>query len=111
MEELAGHAVPQLLGSHDPLGVIEMTVVRRPWLLDFGKAALDWPPDFEPGAWETWRAEKAEVFGRFWPKVVELMGLLEARYGIYLLDANFGNIGFPEMGPGGYSSPGVGGSA
>jgi hypothetical protein len=38
--------VPQLLGHDDELRVIEMTIVKRPFVLDFAGAYLDQRPDF-----------------------------------------------------------------
>ncbi len=43
---VAGHSLPELLDIDDRLGVIEMTIVRPPFVLDFASAALDHPPEF-----------------------------------------------------------------
>lgn len=43
---LGKFAIPALLGSSDELMVIEMSIVRPPYLLDFGKVYLDeMPPE------------------------------------------------------------------
>src|SRR5438046_2253643 len=39
-----GFNVPQLIGSADDLRVIEMTIVKRPFVLDFAGAYLDARP-------------------------------------------------------------------
>src|SRR5262245_51025638 len=41
---VAGCRVPQLLRYDDDLWVIEMTIVKRPFALDFAGAFLDEPP-------------------------------------------------------------------
>src|SRR5688572_18085551 len=46
IESVQKHNVPQLLDYDDELLVIEMTIVARPFLLDFGGAYLDHPPDY-----------------------------------------------------------------
>ncbi len=43
---IRGCRVPQLLAYDDSLGLLEMTVVSRPFVLDFAGAYLDEPPDF-----------------------------------------------------------------
>jgi hypothetical protein len=44
--EIRGCNVPELVAYDDELWVIEMTVVTRPFVLDFAGAYLDQPPDF-----------------------------------------------------------------
>jgi len=83
--------VPQLLHFDDELQVLEMTVVTRPYVLDFAGAFLDQPPDFSEEVLAEWRAEKEEQFGPQWPEVVAILGVLES-YGIYLADVNPNNI-------------------
>jgi hypothetical protein len=43
---ICGATVPELLGYDDQLWIIEMTIVTRPFVLDFGGAYLDFPPDY-----------------------------------------------------------------
>lgn len=50
----------------DERQIIEMTVVSRPYLLDFAGAYLDRPPDYPPEVMDEWRSEKAEQFGGDW---------------------------------------------
>src|SRR5713101_3514145 len=47
-----GFNVPQLLGYHDDLRVLEMTIVKRPFVLDFAGAYLDVRPAFPQEVWE-----------------------------------------------------------
>jgi hypothetical protein len=44
--EILGLNVPQLIGADDALRVIEMSIVARPFVLDFAGAYLDAPPTF-----------------------------------------------------------------
>src|SRR4051812_4133660 len=60
--QLHGFNVPQLVSFDDPLRVIQMTVVRRPFLLDFAGAYLDTPPEFSDEIWAQWETEKREQF-------------------------------------------------
>jgi hypothetical protein len=46
-----GFNVPQLIGFDDELHVIEMTVVKRPFVLDFAAAYLDVRPEFPEDVW------------------------------------------------------------
>src|ERR1700687_4406126 len=64
-----GCHVPQLLGYDDALWIIEMSVVSRPFVLDFAGAFLDKAPDFSEEVLADWRAEKEEQFGTRWPEV------------------------------------------
>src|SRR5262245_28840049 len=61
--------VPQLINYDDELWVIEMTIVERPFILDFAGAYLDFPPDYSEQVLAEWRAEKQEQFGPRWPEV------------------------------------------
>src|SRR5947207_15845046 len=49
--EIEGFHIPQLLRADDELLVIEMTIVEPPFLLDFGGAYLDRPPEFPEEVW------------------------------------------------------------
>lgn len=93
VSQIHGCEVPQLLRCDDQLLVIEMTVVSRPFLLDFAGAYLDHAPDFSPEVLADWRAEKEEQFGIRWPEVQAILGALEG-YGIYMEDVSPGNVSF-----------------
>ena len=91
VSQISGCNVPRLLHAEDTHLAVEMTIVSRPFVLDFGGAYLDEPPDFPPNVWDEWRADKAEQFGEDWNRV-ELI-LTELRLmGIHLLDVHSGNI-------------------
>jgi len=90
---IRGCHVPQLLGYDDDLWVIEMDVVKRPFVLDFAGAYLDTPPDYPDEVLAEWRSEKEEQFGQRWAEVEMVLASLE-RYGIYLADVTPSNIAF-----------------
>jgi hypothetical protein len=83
------------LGADDQLLIIEMTIVEKPFLLDFGGAYLDRAPDFPENVWEEWRQQKEEQFGRNW-QVVEGILMILRTYGIHLIDVHPRNIAFLE---------------
>src|SRR5437762_1113461 len=59
---IRGCHVPQLLHYDDHLWVLEMTMVSRPFVLDFAGAYLDEAPDFSDEVLADWQAEKQEQF-------------------------------------------------
>ncbi|HTV39272.1 MAG TPA: hypothetical protein VMF08_01745 [Candidatus Sulfotelmatobacter sp.] len=85
--------VPELLGTDDRLQVIEMTIVQRPFVLDFAGAHLDARPEFSAEIWADWEADKREQFEGNWPTVEKILAAFE-EFGVYLLDVTPGNIGF-----------------
>lgn len=72
--------VPQLHGYDDELWVIEMSIVSRPYVLDFAGAYLDAEPEFSEEVWADWRTEKEEQFGDDWPRIQTVLRKLR-RYG------------------------------
>jgi hypothetical protein len=87
--------VPQLIAYDDTLCVIEMTVVSRPFVLDFAGAYLDIPPEFSEEVMADWAAEKQEQFGARWHDAQQVLAALEC-HGIYMIDVNPGNIAFAD---------------
>ena len=90
-----GSRVPRLLAYDDDLLIIEMTIVKRPYVLDFGGAFLDRAPDFPEEVMAEWRAEKFEQFGKRWADVEAILRYL-ADYGIHVVDVNPNNISWPD---------------
>lgn len=68
-----------------------MSIVVRPFVLDFAQAYLDSPPDFPEEVWreriETWE----ENYGHDWPMVQLALNDLRST-GIHYLDVHHGNI-------------------
>lgn len=95
--KIRGHNVPLMIRNSDEFLAIEMTTVRRPFLLDFAGAYLDGKqPDFTPEAWAQWEEDKKEMFGENWAATKKILQSLRA-HGVHMIDVNPGNIGF-EMG-------------
>lgn len=91
--ELLGFHVPQLIRVDAPLRVLEMTVVTRPFVLDFAGAWLDAPPTFPDEIWAEWEAEKRDQFEGRWPEVQAVLAALEA-LDIHMVDVSPSNIAF-----------------
>jgi hypothetical protein len=66
IRSVMGFNVPQFLGCADDLRVIEMTIVQRPFVLDFAGAHLDTRPEFAAEIWSDWEVEKREQFEGRW---------------------------------------------
>lgn len=49
--EVAGFNVPVLFRADERWRAIEMSIVERPFLVDFAQAYLDAPPDFSDDVW------------------------------------------------------------
>jgi len=93
--EILGFNVPQLLGADDQLHVIEMSIVTRPFVLDFAGAYLDIPPDFSDEIWAEWEIEKREQFEMRWATVQDVLGALED-LDIHMIDVSPSNIAFRD---------------
>ena len=93
VSKILGFNVPQLIRIDDRLLVVEMTVVARPFVLDFAGAYLDAPPDFPEATWAEWESEKLEQFDIRWPEVQAVLGELET-LDIHMVDVSPSNIAF-----------------
>ena len=93
VSEILGFNVPQLIRFDDELRIIEMSIVTRPFILDFAGAWLDSPPDFPDETRAEWEAEKREQFGTHWPRVQAVLEALEA-LDIHMVDVSPSNIAF-----------------
>lgn len=89
-----GFHVPQFIRADDELRVIEMSIVTRPFVLDFAGAYLDAPPDFPDDVRAEWEAGKREQFETRWPAVEKVLAALE-ELDIYMLDVSPSNIALP----------------
>jgi len=93
--EIVGFNIPDLLGADPGLRIIEMSLVARPFVLDFAGAYLDKAPEFSEEIWADWQSEKQEQFGRRWPEVETVLFALK-RLGIHIVDVTPSNIAFLE---------------
>jgi hypothetical protein len=95
--EIRGLVVPRLRQVDDARQIIEMDLVTPPYVLDFGAAYLDEPPDFgeDPNDAEQREKEHRELFGPNWPEVQTVLRAFQA-HGVYITDIHPGNIRFRE---------------
>ena len=70
-----------------------MTIVTRPFVVDFAGAYVGAPPEFSEEIWAEWEAEKREQFGARWKTVRAVMDAVED-LGVYLVDVSPNNIAF-----------------
>ena len=89
---IEGVHLPQLIWEDDEWLALEMSLVKRPFLLDFGAAWLDEPPDFPGGVWEQAEADAAEKFGENWPRASAVLQELASETGIIMGDVHPGNL-------------------
>ncbi len=75
--------------------VIEMSIVTRPFVLDFAGAYLDAMPAFSEEIWADWERKKQEQFEGRWPKVQAVLAALESLE-IYMVDVSPSNIAFVD---------------
>ena len=75
--------------------VIEMSIVKRPFVLDFAGTFLDHAPDFSEEVMAEWEAEKQEQFGSRWRDAQAILREFEG-FGIFIVDVNPGNISFGD---------------
>jgi hypothetical protein len=97
IEQIQGFSIPPLRAFNDGLQVIEIGIVQPPFIIDFAKCYLDFPPRYPEGAEEERRQREREWFGRDYPTVLRLLRELESLCCIYYVDANPGNIKFGHL--------------
>jgi len=79
---ILGCSVPELIDYDNDLWIIVMTVVDRPFVLDFGGAFLDQAPEFADEIMAEWEIEKQEQFGPQWAAARAIIYELQS-HGIY----------------------------
>jgi hypothetical protein len=95
---VAGFNVPQYIDSDRDLMVLEMTIVTAPYVLDFGKAYLDYQRFHSPETLEHEAERYQELWGDHWPDIQRVLWKLEA-IGIYYVDPLPGNLLPPNWNP------------
>lgn len=94
IQRIAGCAIADLLNYHNGLQVIEIDQVTPPFVIDFGKAYLDRPPDYSPEALAEWELGWKEHYPEDdWPRVLQVLAILKL-HGIHYFDPQPGNIKF-----------------
>jgi len=97
VDNINGFHVPQLLNFDDELLAVEMTIVAKPYVLDFAGAFLDSPPQFPEDVIADWEEQKREQFGSRWTIVESVLSVLRS-HGVFFTDVNPDNIAFLESG-------------
>lgn len=96
-EKIDGFWVPEIVGYHDELMIVEMDIVQDPpYIIDFAKVRLNNSPDFPEDTLAENNRRGIEIFEHNWPKVCSLLETLES-FRIFYLDPQRGNITFPDM--------------
>jgi len=93
IETVRSFHVPRFIRSHDELRIIEMTIVTKPHVLDFGAGYLDHRPEFSEEVWADWEEKTRDRFGARWAVVEEILAEFE-QLGVFLLDPTPDNIAF-----------------
>lgn len=91
--EIHGCNVPRIVDWDEVQWVVEIEIVKPPFVPDFAGAYLDQKPGVPKAAMARWQREKQQQFGVNWDRVQSIMAYLR-RYGIYLADVKPGNISF-----------------
>lgn len=97
IENVAGHRVPRLFSFDESLLAIEISIVDRPFVLDFAGAKLPHEvPDFEPHIIEEHEQHLQELFGERWGDAMHVAEMFRRATGYVLLDIHPGNIAFAD---------------
>jgi hypothetical protein len=88
--------IPRLVDFDDSLLIIEMQIVAPPYLLDFGKAYVDFRPEYSQDALDCWEEQYKELWGEErWKEVRRALATLTL-VGIYYQDPTPRNIHFGD---------------
>jgi hypothetical protein len=97
IHEVAGHRIPTLTNWDESLRAIEMTIVERPFVLDFaGAKRPEEVPDFEQHVWDEHLEHLQELFGDRWADANHVAEMFRQATGFVLLDIHPGNIAFAD---------------
>jgi hypothetical protein len=94
---IADHNVPALLNSDQALLAIEMTIVERPFVLDFAGAKRPHEvPDFDEEILAEHQERMREMFGERLGDALHVAAMFRLETGFVLLDIHPGNIAFAD---------------
>jgi hypothetical protein len=94
---VAGHNVPELILEDGELMAMEMSIVQRPFVLDFAGAKLPHEiPDFGADIMGEHFEHLRELFGVRWTDALEVAEMFRIATGFTLLDIHPGNIAFED---------------
>jgi hypothetical protein len=87
-----------LLNSFPALAVLEMTIVERPFVLDFAGAKLPHEvPDFGEEIMAEHHEHLRELFEDRWMEALHVAEMFRVATGYTLLDIHPGNIAFADV--------------
>ena len=99
IRDIATHRVPSLINFDEPLLAIEMTIVERPFVLDFaGAKRPEEVPDFERHVLDEHLEHLTELFGERCGDALHVAEMFRQATGFVLLDIHPGNIAFRDEG-------------
>jgi hypothetical protein len=90
IRSIRGLTIPRMRGYSTALRIIQMDVVRPPFLLDFAGVLLN-PPDFSDDVQEDWHRRIAERFGPNASVAYEVYDAL-AKHELYYVDFRVSNL-------------------
>jgi len=94
---IAGHAVPEFVQAEDALLAIEMTIVDRPYLLDFAGARLPHEvSEFEEHVIEEYSERLQGLLGDRGSDAMHVAAMFRRATGFTLMDVHPGNIAFAD---------------
>jgi hypothetical protein len=97
IHSVAGHNVPEFLSADDDLLALEISIVQRPFILDFaGARKPDEVPDFESLTLQEHHQRLEEMFGSRWTDALQVADAFRIITGFTLLDIHPGNIAFAD---------------
>jgi hypothetical protein len=98
MRIVAGHNIPRLINVVPSLRILEMTIVARPFVLDFAGAKLPHEvPDFDEEIMAEHHDHLRELFGDRWTEALHVAEMFRLATGYMLLDIHPGNIAFADQ--------------
>jgi hypothetical protein len=98
IRSIAEHNVPALILEDGELKAIEMSVVQRPFVLDFAGAKLPYEvPDFGDEIMAEHHAHLRELFDDRWTEALHVAEMFRLATGYMLLDIHPGNIAFADQ--------------
>lgn len=97
IEKIGQFVIPRLLGNHDRMHIIEMTVVRPPYLIDFGKSSVDTGQGWSNSAMAEWWEKIEDRFENDAPIASQIFTQLRRKAGIYHWDLNPQNLNFGPL--------------
>ena len=66
VSEIKGFTIPKLIDFDDELWIIKLSIASPPYLRNFGKASVGFPPPFTAEQMLEYETERKQLFGRNW---------------------------------------------